>query len=149
MLFIRSGKGISKYNFSLLLGYASRMRRFVRILPVLLIVMLLPSCGSSENPTRIVQGEFMVRFDPIEGGCWNLVASDNAVFFPANLDNDLRVDGLRVSASIRLLPQMATFCPGTPVEVIEIVQLNEIHDSASSPEGLGARRISRHVVLPP
>ncbi len=110
------------------LGYYSRMRRLLPILPVLLLVMLPSSGGSSENPQPIIQGEFVVRFDPIEGGCWNLVASDNAVYLPTNLDNSLRVDALRVSATIRVLPSTATFCPGTPVEVVEIALAGRTKD---------------------
>jgi len=110
------------------LGYYSRMRRLLRILPVLLLVILPSSGGSSENPEPTLQGEFVVRFDPIEGGCWNLVASDNAVYLPTNLDNSLRVDGLRVSATIRLLPNTATFCPGTPAEVVGIAPAGRTKD---------------------
>ena len=104
------------------------MLRLVLILPVLLLVMLPSSGASSENPQPTIPGEFLVRFDPIEGGCWNLVAADNAVYLPTNLDNSLRVDGLRVSATIRLLPDTATFCPGTPVEVVAIAPTGRTKD---------------------
>lgn len=104
------------------------MRRIGLILPVLLLTILPSSFGASENPQSIVQGAFVVRFDPIEGGCWNLVAPDNAVYLPAALDNSLRVDGLRVIASIRLLPLTATFCPGIPVEVVEIATAERTKD---------------------
>lgn len=96
------------------------MRRLGPILPILLLTILPSPLGASEKPHPIVQGEFVVRFDPIEGGCWNLVASDNAVYLPTALDNSLRVDGLRVSASIRLLPLVAAFCPGIAAEVVRI-----------------------------
>jgi len=82
--------------------------------------MLPSSISASEEMRPVIQGEFVVRFDPIEGGCWNLVATDNVVYLPVNLDVGLRVDGLRVSASIRLSPHMATFCPGVLSEIVEI-----------------------------
>ena len=65
----------------------------------------------------------MARFAPIEGGCWNLVATDNTVYGPTNLDNAYRIDGLRVSASLQLLPFTVIICSGAPVEVIEIAPL--------------------------
>lgn len=104
------------------------MRRLGPILPVLLLTILPSSWGASEYPQPIVQEEFVVRFDPIEGGCWHLVASDNAVYLPTALDNILRVDGLRVSASIRLLPLVATFCPGIAAEVVEIALAERTKD---------------------
>jgi heat shock protein HslJ len=77
----------------------------------------------SQPQRRVIQGEFVVRFDPIEGGCWNLVAIDNVVYRPVNLDPHLRVNGLRVTASVRPLPDIAGFCPGAPSEIVEIVPL--------------------------
>ncbi len=77
----------------------------------------------SQPQRRVIQGEFVVRFDPIEGGCWNLVAIDNVVYLPVNLDARLRVNGLRVTGSIRPLTDIAGFCPGAPAEIVEIVPL--------------------------
>lgn len=119
---------VASLYISATFDYSSRMRRLGPILPVLLLTILPSSLGATENPQPIIQGEFVVRFDPIEGGCWNLVASDNAVYLPTALDNSLRVDGLRVSASIRLLPLVATFCPGIAAEVVEIAPAERTMD---------------------
>lgn len=104
------------------------MRCLELILPVLLLTIFPPSLSASENPQPVVQGEFVVRFDPIEGGCWNLVASDNTVYLPTALDNSFRIDGLRVSASIRLLSLVAAFCPGKGAEVVEIAPAERTKD---------------------
>lgn len=87
---------------------------------LLLHVALFLSCAPSGKPDAAVTGDFVVRYDPIEGGCWGLVAGDNAVYSPVNLDNAYRMDGLRVRASIVMRPDMAGFCPGALVEIIEI-----------------------------
>lgn len=108
--------------------YASRKRRLGWILSILLLTMLSSSFGESENPQPIIEGGFVVRFDPIEGGCWNLVAFDNTAYLPSALDKRLRVDGLRVNASIRLLPLAAAFCPGKAVEVVEIAPAGRAKD---------------------
>jgi hypothetical protein len=104
----------------MLFGYAPRMRRHGLIL-LCFLLLLFPYPGeSSENSQPLIQGEFVVRFDPIEGGCWGLVAPDNTVYSPINLDNTYRMDGLRVHASILLRSDMGGFCPGAIVQVVEI-----------------------------
>jgi len=100
------------------------MRRLVLTLLFLLPLALPLSCGESSDDKSIVIGDFVVRFEPIEGGCWNLVATDNTLYFPSNLDNVYRIDGLRVTASLQLSPPPhGGICPGEPVGVIEIVPL--------------------------
>jgi len=99
-------------------SYRSRM-----ILTMLLLLPLVASssCGESSDKA-IISGEFVVRFAPIEGGCWNFVATDNTIYGPTNLDNAYRIDGLRVTASIQLLPHTIILCNGAPVEIIEIAR---------------------------
>jgi hypothetical protein len=99
------------------------MRRLVLTLLFLLPLVLPLSCGSSDNGDSSIQGEFVVRFAPIEGGCWIIIAPDNTVYGPTNLDNAYRMDGLRVSASLQLLPYTVIVCSGAPVEVVEIAPL--------------------------
>jgi hypothetical protein len=95
-------------------------RAWILALFFLLHVALSLSCGSSGKSDAAITGDFVVRYDPIEGGCWGLVAADNAVYSPVNLDNAYRMDGLRVHASIFMRPDMAGYCPGALVEIIEI-----------------------------
>jgi hypothetical protein len=99
------------------------MRRLVLTLLFLLPLVLPSSCGSSDNGDPPIQGEFVVRFSPIESGCWILIAPDNTVYGPTNLDNAYRMDGLRVSASLQPLPYTVIICSGAPVEVVEIAPL--------------------------
>ena len=99
------------------------MGRLFLALLVLLPLALPLSCGSPDKGDPSVIGEFVVRFDTIEGGCWKLVAADNAVYGPVNLDAAFQVDGLRVSASLRLLPFTVILCAGAPVEILEIAPL--------------------------
>ena len=99
------------------------MHRLLLILLFLLFLALPSACGESSD-SSIVTGDFLVRFDPIEGGCWNLVATGNALYFPINLDNVYRIDGLRVTASLQLpTAPFGTFCPGQPMVVIKIAPL--------------------------
>ena len=88
-----------------------------------LTVALTLSCESSGKSDAIVTGNYVVRYDPIEGGCWGLVATDNAMYSPINLDNTYRINGLRVHASILMRPDMGGFCPGAFVEIIEITSV--------------------------
>ena len=100
------------------------MRRLVLTLLVLLPLALPSACGESSDDKTIVTGDFVVRFEPIEGGCWGLVATDNTLYSPSNLDNVYRIDGLRVTASLEVpSPPWGGFCPGQPVKVIEIAPL--------------------------
>ena len=108
------------YGLIMLIGYAHRMRSHGLILLLLLLLVFPYSCGSSENPQPLIEGDFVVRFDPIEGGCWGLVATDNTLYSPINLDNAYRVNGLRVHASILPRSEMGGFCPGAIVQVLEI-----------------------------
>jgi len=99
------------------------MRRLLLTLLFLLPLALPSSCGESSDNKSIVTGDFVVRFEPIEGGCWNLVATDNTLYFPSNLDNVYRIDGLRVAASLLLPPPPYGGVCGQPVDVIEIAPL--------------------------
>ena len=96
------------------------MHRLLLTLLFLLPLALPLSCGESSDDKSIVTGDFVIRFDPIEGGCWNLVAMDNTIYGPINLDNVYRIDGLQVIASLELQHNAIIICNGAPVEVIEI-----------------------------
>ena len=62
-----------------------------------------------------------VRFVNIEGGCWALVAGDATRFEPVGLPDDYKIDGLRVRATLRHRPDMASFCMIAPLaEVLSI-----------------------------
>jgi hypothetical protein len=93
---------------------------FILSIFLLLAVALSPSCGSSEKSEIDVSGNFVVRFDSIEGGCWNLVATDNTIYGPTNLDNAYQIDGLHVTASLQLSHYAVIICDGAPVTIVEI-----------------------------
>jgi len=62
-----------------------------------------------------------VRFANLEGGCWMLVASDAMRFEPVGLPVDYEIDGLRVRATLRHRPDMASICMIAPLaEVLAI-----------------------------
>jgi len=62
-----------------------------------------------------------VRFVDIEGGCWALVANDATRYEPVGLPNEFKVDGLRVQATLRQRPDMASICMIAPLaEVLSI-----------------------------
>lgn len=94
--------------------------RVALVLLLLFLVALTSSCESSGRSDAVLTGTYAVRYDPIEGGCWGLVAEDNTVYRPINLDNTYRINGLRVRASVLIRHDMVGFCPGASVEIIEI-----------------------------
>lgn len=94
--------------------------RMVIALFLLLPVVLTLSCFSSSQSNIIVTGDYVVRYNPIEGGCWELVGTDNAVYSPINLDNTYRIDGLHMHTSILMRPDMGGFCPGAIVQITEL-----------------------------
>ena len=106
------------------------MRRLLLTLLLLLPLALPLSCGESSDDQSIVTGDFVVRFDPSfpsgnpnGSGCWKLVATDNFIYGPTNLDNVYQIDGLRVHASLQLSHLPMAPCGGANVEIIEIAPL--------------------------
>jgi len=64
-------------------------------------------------------------FAPTEGGYWKLVPPDNNAFGygPTNLDNVYRIDGLRVTATLKLSELPDLICGEPRVEIIKIAPL--------------------------
>jgi len=62
-----------------------------------------------------------VQFVNLEGGCWALVADATTRYEPIGLPSEFRVDGLRVRATLRHRPDMASICMIAPLaEVLSI-----------------------------
>ena len=94
--------------------FAARAARATSALVAMLLVAA--SCGIVEPD---VQADGAVRFDPIEGGCW-LIDAQGSTYLPLELDEEFKVDGLRIRFEATPQSDMASFCPGI------IVRLNFI-----------------------
>lgn len=101
--------------------------------PLLLIALLfLAACvssqaepgGSSKPPettSELREVLATVRYLPLEGGFFGLVASDGSQYDPTNLSQEFQQDGLAVRATLRPLRGVASFRMwGTIVEVVAI-----------------------------
>lgn len=101
--------------------------------PLLLVALLfLVACVSSqaepggpskppETPSELREVLATVRYLPLEGGFFGLVASDGSQYDPTNLSQEFQQDGLAVRATLRPLRGVASFRMwGTIVEIVAI-----------------------------
>lgn len=101
--------------------------------PLLLVALLfLVACVSSqaepggpskppETPQQLREVLATVRYLPLEGGFFGLVASDGSQYDPTNLSQEFQQDGLAVRATLRPLRGVASFRMwGTIVEIVAI-----------------------------
>jgi len=114
---------------------------YISILAVLLFSLL--SCGSSDgNESRpyssgsgsghgsgnsgeddIVNGNGVVQFVDVEGGCWRIVGDNGIHYEPINLSDEFRKDGLAVQFEVKFRRDLATVCMvGVIVEIVSIHQ---------------------------
>ena len=101
--------------------------------PLLLVALLfLAACVSSQaesgGPSKQPESHqelrevlATVRYLPLEGGFFGLVASDGHQYDPTNLSQEFQQDGLAVRATLRPLRGVASFRMwGTIVEIVAI-----------------------------
>ena len=89
--------------------------------------LLVLSCFSfscdlfdDDDDTFVVEGT--VRFAQIEGGCWYILASDQARYLPINLPSELRQDGLPIVVQVKPRDDWASACGfGRIVEIVRIL----------------------------
>lgn len=101
--------------------------------PLLLLALLfLTACvsshaepGSPATPPETPQDQreilATVRYIPLEGGFFGLVASDGQQYDPTNLSEEFRQDGLAVRTTLRPLRGVVSFRMwGTIVEIVSM-----------------------------
>ena len=83
----------------------------------LLVTLGLCACDNPAGPD--MDGEGVVGFWEGEGGCWSIAtATEN--FHPAELPSEFRKVGLRVRFRADRRPDLASFCPGTVIDLRSI-----------------------------
>ncbi len=76
------------------------------------------------DPDGIVSAVGTVRFFPIEGGFFGIVAEDGSEYLPQNLAEEFQEDGLRVRFRARVLEDVMTIQMwGRPVELLDILRV--------------------------
>ncbi|MFH0769521.1 MAG: hypothetical protein V1932_08185 [Chloroflexota bacterium] len=96
-----------------------KMLRLTTFLVLVMTVMGLAGCAVADKD--IVSQTGAVKLINLEGGFYGIVGDDGKNYDPANLSQEFRVDGLRVSFEAKILKDVATTRMwGTPVEIIKI-----------------------------
>ena len=94
------------------------------ILAVLLISCSAPEHGSTVKDDKI-KFRGTVRHVDIEGGFWGIITDGESKYFPVNLGEAYRRDGLRVRGELKLLgdrPGIRMW--GEEVEIINIEKMS-------------------------
>ncbi|MDE2835192.1 MAG: hypothetical protein OXM02_11835 [Bacteroidota bacterium] len=74
--------------------------------------------------TTAIRGVGTIVFNDFEGGFYGIVADGGQRYYAGTLEEDLRVDGLRVRFVLReLTGVMTTVMWGRPVEIITLERL--------------------------
>lgn len=96
-------------------------RRSSLFLFACLAVASAVSCSDTTEPdsTQIVA---TVEFLNVEGGCWSLLASDGVRYEPVGLGEEFREDGLRVTATVRPLEEVASVCQVGKIVAVESIR---------------------------
>ena len=85
--------------------------------------------GESEEaplPEDVVSGIGTIQYVELEGGFYGLVADDSTRYNPQNLSEEYQEDGLRVRfRAVTKDDVMTTQMWGTPVEMLDVMRLND------------------------
>ena len=94
----------------------------VRILLVLVLLAVVATmCAPPANQPSLISATGHIRYLPIEGGFYGIVAEDSTKYDPVNLPEGLRGDGFRVRFRARLLTdRVSTHQWGQLIEIVEI-----------------------------
>ena len=75
--------------------------------------------NEAENENESIMLNCTVKYVDLEGGFYGLICGDEK-YYPINLPEEYRQDGLRVSVVARITNATTFAMWGTPVEVLEI-----------------------------
>ncbi len=79
-----------------------------------------------DDQPATVRGTGKIVYNDFEGGFYGIEADDGRKYFPANLSDEFKEDGLRVH--FELQPQagvMSIVMWGTPVSIVSLTRLKE------------------------
>jgi hypothetical protein len=86
---------------------------------------IFTSTDRNHSPGEELHFVAELRWIPLEGGFYGLVAEDGRKFLPLNLPDDFRKDGLKTRVRGIIREDVATiYMWGTPLEIIEIEVLD-------------------------
>jgi hypothetical protein len=82
-------------------------------------------CSTITNPIQPVAGNGTIRLFNAEEGLYGIFSTDGAKYIPLTLPPEFQVEGMNVSYTVVVNTSVtATPGVGTPVDVIELVQLS-------------------------
>jgi len=81
--------------------------------------VLAGSCGVTDPD---FEGDGIVRFIDVEGGCWAIDSGDQS-FEPINLPDDFRLDGLAVVFEADARPDLASICQVGRIVDLDFIQV--------------------------
>ena len=90
---------------------------------MLVVAVLGFACGSEPSSPRLIEVRGSIGFQDLEGGWWYLTSESGEHYTPMNLPASLRIQGLRVQATLARSPDQVGFLPGPYVDVIQIEPL--------------------------
>ncbi len=95
--------------------------RFPRVafLIALSVAVSVAECGILDTE---IEDAGTIVFSEIEGGCW-LIDTATERYFPVNLAENLKVEGLQVEFGAVSRTDVGTFCPGLVIEIKWIGEL--------------------------
>ncbi len=107
------------------------MKNFISFMIVILSLSLfLGSCRRIKSPLNPLEtkGAFVasgtIQYIDLEGGFYGIIADNGKHYFPINLPDEFRVEGLRVRFTAIMRNDVATiYMWGTPVEILKIEKL--------------------------
>jgi hypothetical protein len=107
-----------------------RLKSMLRKMVLLLLIgcILSSGClgGRDSADEAVFSGEGTVRIIPLEGGFFGIVSDDGHNYYPINLADEYKVQGLRVRYVAKLRGDVITIHQwGTPIEIIEIEAIPE------------------------
>ena len=108
------------------------MRKITYLKTILFLAffyVIITSCTNIENTENdneedIIKGTGTVVFINLEGGFYSIIEDSGYAYTPINLDQEFRVDGLRVRFEAIILHGLGGIpFPGTRIEIITIEKL--------------------------
>ena len=72
-----------------------------------------------QHGDNIVRVTGTVIYLTLEGGCWGIEGDDGKYYRPGNLPQELKRAGIRAEFELEILEDVASFCPGIAVEVLD------------------------------
>jgi len=96
--------------------------------------MLLLACSATESPDPVpggpplaanqsVTAPAIIRYNPIEGGCWLLELAGHGRYQPVTLPPAFHQDGAEVAVTVRGAPGYAGICMAGPFVFVDSIAL--------------------------